>query len=109
MFRQRVHKRVGGCIMSLTDRSQDRRGRGIHHKKIELQSARSQVEIPSSVNLRAHHSMACIRCQIAQQRVLQYTGRVDNPGQPRARAPNFNEQILGLLAAANIDGSAILA
>src|SRR5690348_10245471 len=77
-MRQTVQERVGGHVVPVTWRSEQRGRRGEEHEEIQWYTQRQCMEIPGSTNLGRHHRLKALQVEVEQNAVVQACGGVND-------------------------------
>ena len=80
---QSVHERVGGRIVPLPERSEQRSDRAETDEEIEWALEGLSVQVPGSARLRIHHPAESFGRLIAQDPVVQKAGHMKDASQWR--------------------------
>ena len=78
VVREGVHDRVGGGVVALARRCDDRPGRPEHHEKLQIASLESVVQHTGTLDFRLHHPGEIVFGHIDQETVIDSACGVDD-------------------------------
>ena len=91
-MRQTVQERVGGRVIRLAGRTQDRSHRRENHEEIERQIRGERVEIPRSENFGSQNPAEVFRVEVEEQVVVQHSRGMNHSAERRHRVSNFGQR-----------------
>ncbi len=91
-MRQTVQECVGGRVIRLSGRTQDRSHRRKNDEEIERQIRGEGVEIPGAEDFGSQDPAEAFRVQVEQQVVVQDSGGMNHSAQRRHRVANFGQR-----------------